>query len=274
MYKMIGIAFLILFTGCGSDDTKSDTSNDSKDNNFTIIRGTVPGTLIEAICDSNKYFSTNSINNTTNRHPFALEIESSLNCKLVMTTNEGTNDNIITNIEFNENNATNNTFKALVKTINLGNIALALDKSSIIDDNNDSIVDTPITLSVIQHIDVLDVDDSGSLEQNSYEEYNTSKNYAYADRVTFNNENFEAKEITLGNEPNYDQNGKWIPLSFSSDASTYEEHDITKNYAYPNRVKYFSVVYQAKHQIDANNINPEAFPYDLNTSFWQRLGDL
>jgi len=270
MYKTM-ISFLtilsLVFTSCSSSDEASNTPyNDSKDNNFTVLRGSVPGTLIEAICDDNKNFATNS-EQIGSQHPFALEIETGLSCRLLMTTNEGTADNIITNISFTENNVTGDSFVALAHNINLGYIPLETVKSNIVDDNNDSIVDTPITLPLIQHVDTLDIDNSGSSSELIYEEYNSSKQYVYLDRVTYNSENFEAKEATQGYIPDYNAIGKWIPLSFSSNASTYAEYDNSKNYSYPNRVLYFNVVYQSKYDTVGNT------PNDLNTSAWLRLGE-
>jgi len=269
MLKLIIPLFTIVFIffGCNaSKKSSSDSSNDSNDNNFTVIRGSLPGTLIEAICDDNKYFSTYSVQIGV-QHPFELEIESGLNCRLVMTTNEGTSDNIITNIEFIENNASGDIFKGLAHNINLGFIPLETIKVNIVDDNNDSIVDSPIILELIQYIDVLDVDDSGSISQEIYVEYNESLAYVYLDRVTYKNENFEAKEATQGYIPDYNATGQWLPLSFSSDASTYEEFDIDKSYSYPNRVLFFNVVYQAKYDTVSNT------PSDLNSSAWTRLGE-
>lgn len=262
------ILFLaILFIGCGGDSKNSDATNDSKDNNFTIIRGTVPGTLIEAICENNKYFATNSVQNGTSQHPFELQIEAGLSCKMQMTTNEGTSQNIITHISFEENNATGETFKAIAHNINIGYIDLPLDKNTIQDVNNDSIVDTSYLLTIVQYVDVLDVDNSGSIAAQNYEQYDINKSYVYLDRVNYNGEAFEAKEATQGDIPDYSANGKWRPLSYVSNLNIYENYDNTKQYHYPNRVQYFNVVYEAKYDTIG-----EA-PTDLNTSHWNRLGE-
>lgn len=265
---LLTFILLLTFTACTNDKT-SDATNDSKDNNFTIIRGTVPGTFIKAICDDNKVFTTYSNQNGTNEHPFTLEIESNLNCELRMTTNESSStDFIITTFNFIENGASGSTFKGLAKNINLGHINLPLDKLNIIDADNDSIVDTPYDLPIVQYVDVLDVDNSGSIEQESYPLYDNNTAYIYLDRVTFNGENFEAKEATQGNEPDYTQTGKWKPLSFSKESDIPDAYNATIQYHYPNRVLYFNVVYQAKFDTINNT------PSDLNTSHWDRLGEI
>ena len=274
MYQLFAVSVLLFtLTGCVNNNTesdkKSDSTNDSKDNNFTIIRGTVPGTLIEAICDDNKYFSTNSIHNDTDQHPFELQIESNLQCRLLMTTNEGTDNNIITNIAIKENNITSDEFQGIAHNINIGHVALALDKSQILDEDNNSIIDDAIVLSVAQYADtVLDVDGNISEVVTNYPLYDDNTTYVYLDRATFNGENFEAKEWNIGRSPDYTQTGAWKPLSFSSDRDSYAAYVDNTQYHYPNRVLYFDVVYEAKYD------TLESVPTDLNSSHWNRLGEL
>lgn len=271
MFKLLSILIILLsISACDikkPSGKESNSTNDSKDNNFTIIRGTVPGTLIEAICEQNKYFSTNSVHNGTNEHPFELRIESQLNCKLQMTTNEGTDESVTTNIAFEENNASGDRFKSLANNINLGNIPLALSRSEIVDENSDGIADLPIVLAITPNVDVLDVDDSGPTAKVAYPLYDINTTYLVNDRVSYNGEDFEAREWNIGHIPDYSATGSWIPLSYASNIEIYEVYDDEKQYHYPNRVRYFDVVYEARY--DTLNVPPS----DLDSSRWKRLGE-
>lgn len=133
---------VLLFLGCGST---SDPTNDAMDNNFTIIRGSVPGTLIEAFCDDGSYYSVNSTDDGSDRHPFELSIPKALNCRMVMSTNE---DNIsikvITPIRIVTPDGNNTVFSGVGDSADLGYVDLALDRSNIIDSRGDGVSDIPL----------------------------------------------------------------------------------------------------------------------------------
>jgi hypothetical protein len=84
----------LLAAACSSDGTEQSPAT------YTL-RGTVPGTLIEAFCDNGSYFSTHSDHSvSTPEHPFDLELPVGVACRLVMTTGEGTANALVTPIGF------------------------------------------------------------------------------------------------------------------------------------------------------------------------------
>lgn len=168
------IILVIVFAGCGST---SNSSNDAMDNNFTILKGTVPGTLIEAYCEDGSYHYVNSLANETGKHPFLLSLPKWLNCHLIMTTNE--NDisaKVITPIRFVSIGANSTVFKGVADTADLGYVALALTRADIIDLNGDGVSDINLEVNttdgalvlVTLAVDPLDDDNDGII--NVYED--------------------------------------------------------------------------------------------------------
>ncbi len=145
------LALLITFniTGCSS----SDETNDSADNNFTLIEGTVPGTLIEAFCLDGSYYRVTSQQNDTQEHPFSLKIPKHLNCYLVMSTNElNSSAKIVTPISIQTKTDQGSLFYGTSNSAQLGFIPLALDRSEINDSTNDGVLDTPLNVNVYSGI--------------------------------------------------------------------------------------------------------------------------
>ncbi len=128
-------ALAVLMVGCGGGS--SSTAATAK------ITGTVPGTLIEAICENGYYQQVTSTQNGTNQHPFELEVPVNTNCRLVMTTNENDPANrIITQIGFS-----NGSTIVLNQDVDLGHIPLELSYENVNDKDGDHVVDTPLTLT-------------------------------------------------------------------------------------------------------------------------------
>jgi hypothetical protein len=148
----------VFFTACGGGGS-GDTIGTS---NSSIISGTVPGTLIEAFCKDGSYYKTNSIDNGTNNHPFELEIPNSLDCKLVMTTNENDADitkRIVSPIEMSDG-VTTSTYFQLEENFNLGYIGLPLSGQGVQPLLDISVVGYKIKINKFSY-DPLDLDNDG-----------------------------------------------------------------------------------------------------------------
>ncbi len=120
--KLLSLSTCALLAACssgGSDEQVKDAATYS-------LKGTVPGTLIEAFCDDGRYFSTHSDQDAhPSRHPFELELPVGLSCRLVMTTGEDTPDALVTPIGFSGLKKSSIAFKG-TDDIDLGHIALTL----------------------------------------------------------------------------------------------------------------------------------------------------
>ena len=159
----------LLLTGCGGSDSNSEADKTISTSSTSIISGTVPGTFIETFCSDGSYSSTNSLNNGSSEHPFSLTIPSSLNCHLVMTTNKGETNQIITPIIIESYGVISSLFNTSVN-FNIGYVPLEMDLADIVDANGDSVIDTPLIISVdlpdgaqtlITTLDALDSDNDG-----------------------------------------------------------------------------------------------------------------
>jgi hypothetical protein len=118
----LSLSLATFIVGCGGGGGGTTTTSPST----YSISGTVPGTVIEAYCEDGSFYTVNSTDNNTNKHPFSLNIPNGLNCKLVMITNETASnpaDYIITPIEI-EADGQSSTYLTIDKDIQLGNIPL------------------------------------------------------------------------------------------------------------------------------------------------------
>jgi len=142
-YLLLATAFITFF-GCGST---SNSTNDAMDNNFTILKGTVPGTLIESFCDDGSYYATKSEQNGSAQHPFEIIIPKNLNCRLVMSTNEDNiSTKVITPIRIVTVEGNNTVFQGVSDLVDVGYIDLALDRNDIVDANGDGVSDVNLEL--------------------------------------------------------------------------------------------------------------------------------
>ena len=118
--KLLTLTISALLTACSSSSTGQGEAT------YTM-RGTVPGTLIEAFCDDGRYFSTHSDMSAPQvRHPFDLELPVGLTCRLVMTTGEGTANEFVTPIGFIAADSSSIAFEGS-DDINIGHVALMLE---------------------------------------------------------------------------------------------------------------------------------------------------
>lgn len=134
--------------GAGSADTGGATPAG------TAVIGTVPGTLIEAFCDNGAYYSTNSTDNGTAKHPFRLELPPDLGYRLVMTTNGGTAEEVVSPIGFLDSDNVLHTRLILTDhtVIDLGYVPLPMSRAEAAnnDANGDGILDAPFILDNYQ----------------------------------------------------------------------------------------------------------------------------
>lgn len=156
MKQLMAIISALILTACGvaeKGSSSSDTAlqqeilNSAKPN---TVSGTVPGTVIEAFGDNGSYIRVESTQPSSGvddgKHPFTIELQPNVGYRLVMTTNEGTVNEVITPISFYSDNSFSKTQTRFKiddgSKVYLGHIDLALDPAEMIDTNNDGIVDS------------------------------------------------------------------------------------------------------------------------------------
>ena len=217
------ILLSLLLVSCA--DKESDASNDAMDNNFTILRGSVPGTLIEAFCEDGSYHKTHSVQNGTAQHPFTLKVPRSTECYLIMTTNENTpNDQVITTLEFNVNGEVGPLFKPLEDSIDLGFIDLALrrDSAVVVDELYEITLDEGVDIIFLED-DPLDSDGDGIIDL--YEDYDAdgiSNYYDYDD----DNDGIYDLEDSDDNGDGVIDTGYFIDYGYSYFYDDYNESEV------------------------------------------------
>ncbi len=147
--KTVAIATTGLFlTACGGGSSSTDVPNDNGVAQTSVVTGTVPGTLIEAFGSDGSFVSVKSTQNGTAQHPFSITLKKSVSYRLVMTTNE---DNlatkVVTPIGFVTTTGTGTLFTPVKDSVDLGYIALKLDRADINDTNNDGVSDDILVLN-------------------------------------------------------------------------------------------------------------------------------
>jgi len=144
-FMLTSLSAALLLAGCGgSGSSGTPTSQVST----ASITGTVPGTLIEALCTDGSYYSTHSTDDGSSQHPFSLTLPAGINCQLVMTTNEGQTNQIITPIRIQSNGVTSGLMNTTV-AFNLGYVPLLMDRAdpAFRDTNGDGVVDEPLVIT-------------------------------------------------------------------------------------------------------------------------------
>ncbi len=161
---LISIAVLaIIQSGCGAGGSSGGTSSTG-----ASVRGTVPGTLIEAYGDNGSYYAVKSTDNGTASHPFTLNTPANMGFHLVMVTGEGTPDEVVTPIGFRDSSGRVHTRLALNKgaQVDLGHVPLHMGRNDAADDDldGDGVVDQPLILDDVgagNPLSQSDVDDDG-----------------------------------------------------------------------------------------------------------------
>ncbi|WP_051640787.1 hypothetical protein [Thiomicrorhabdus sp. Milos-T2] len=146
-FILSSLTMAVMLASCGGGGSDSTTTSTSTSTSASVVTGTVPGTLIEAFCADGTFYSENSTNNGTTKHPFSISLPSNVDCRLVMTTNE--NDpvkRVVTPINL-DNNGTISGLINLSGDIDLGHVPLALNAPNV-DLNHDGVEDTPLKVSI------------------------------------------------------------------------------------------------------------------------------
>jgi len=146
LLSLAALPFLVACGGGGSGSTQSTLASTPT----STLTGTVPGTKIEAFCNDGKYYSTNSHDNGTNRHPFELNVKKDSICTLIMTMNENDDANrTISELAFQD--ATGNTATQIHITgerVDLGHIDLPKNPTAMRDDDNDHVNDDTVPVNL------------------------------------------------------------------------------------------------------------------------------
>ena len=145
------LAFALLQAACGGGGGGGSTPSSitSSPAGASII-GTVPGTMIEAFGDNGSYYAVESNDDGTTRHPFELDVPVGVGFQLVMTTGEGTPDEVVTPIGFRDST---NAIRTRMKLgdgerVDLGHVPLYLSRNEAAADDldNDGVLDKPLVL--------------------------------------------------------------------------------------------------------------------------------
>ncbi len=99
----------------------------------------MPGTIIEAYGDNGSYYVIHSDQNGTARHPFNLDLPAGIGFRLVMITNEGTKEEVITPLGFRDSSSKVRTRFVLGKndSIDLGYVPLPTSRNEAADRDHD-----------------------------------------------------------------------------------------------------------------------------------------
>ncbi len=225
VYPVLLSSSLIL-TACGGGSGTTATSSSGNTTGSSpaaaktyAVKGTVPGTLIEAFCDNGAYFSTRSTQNGTSQHPFQLDLPVGMGCHLVMTTNEDDPANrIVTPVGFVDANGQVSTriTANTESTIDLGHVDLFLDRNDTggFDADGDGVIDQPMDLGSHPELSVfdagkttLDPDGDGIIEPYDDEDgdgiINREDNdYSHKDRDRDRDGLLDSIDVNADNDPN------------------------------------------------------------------------
>jgi len=178
LYSLVSTSLLL--TACGGGGSTSLTTPSTPQVASTyLLKGTVPGTLIEAYCDDGSVHSVNSTKNGTNKHPFKLKLPKNLPCRVVMITNETDPANkVVTPIKFiDQQGKASIIVKSTGGDIDVGHVDLKMKRTDMdADTNNDGVEDLPKEIIIndtdaqiiVKANDPLDKDNDGIV--NIYED--------------------------------------------------------------------------------------------------------
>ncbi|WP_321275851.1 hypothetical protein [Thiomicrorhabdus indica] len=138
------IPVVVLMAGCGGGggDSTVDSAPTTTTTQTVAVTGTVPGTIIQAYCSNGSNPSVSSVLNGTDQHPFTLNVPVGIDCRIAMITNEGTVNQVITNLTFNGNPVIN-----LQQPLDLAYIPLPMSPDEAVDLNNDGFADMDISVA-------------------------------------------------------------------------------------------------------------------------------
>lgn len=146
-FILSSLSLAVLLASCGGGGNSVAATTQSTASVTSVVTGTVPGTLIEAFCEDGSYYSVNSTNNGTSKHPFSISIPSNVDCRFVMTTNENdSNNRVVTALSFDVN-GTQSGLVTLSGDVDIGYVPLALNTPTL-DTNHDGVEDLPLFVSL------------------------------------------------------------------------------------------------------------------------------
>ena len=148
---VISAMLVISLAACGSGAKESEKAPNVIDGSSFVLRGTVPGTLIEAFCEGGLYRSAHSTRNGTDKHPFAIALPADVACRVMMTVNE--NDpqrSVVVPIEFvDANSVSGYSVSGKAGEVDLGDVSLPTERGSMLTDSNaDGVEDRPMRVSI------------------------------------------------------------------------------------------------------------------------------
>ncbi len=150
-HYLVGLASCALvLTACGGGGGGGDVTPSTSLPASASLVGTVPGTRIEAFGDNGSYYAVSSTNDGTGEHPFSLELPPGMGFRIVMITNEGTDEQLVTPIAFRD--ATGKVHNRLAvgagERIDLGYVPLRMSRNEAAaeDLDDDGVLDEPMVL--------------------------------------------------------------------------------------------------------------------------------
>jgi hypothetical protein len=157
------VVFALIQAGCGGGGGSTALSAPT-----ASITGTVPGTVIEAFADNGDYYAVESRHDGSALHPYDLQIEPGVGVRLVMITNHGTADEVVTPIAFRDSSGMIRT-RLLLKEgerVDLGHVPLPISRNAAAADDldGDGVLDEPMVLDDVGAQNPLlqsDADDDG-----------------------------------------------------------------------------------------------------------------
>ena len=178
-------ALALLQAACGGGGSGSSTSV-SPSASSASIGGTVPGTLVEAFGDNGSYYAVDSIDDGSARHPFQLEVPAGVGFHLVMTTNDGTPEEVITPIGFRDSSGRVRT-RLMVNDgakIDLGHVPLPMGRNAAAADDrdNDGVLDSPMILDDVGGLNPLSQADADRDGMDDWEDPDHG-DYHYAEQT-------------------------------------------------------------------------------------------
>jgi hypothetical protein len=149
------LSSITLLSACGGGGSDGSSSVSAS---TATIEGTVPGTRIEAFGDNGAYYVVHSTDDGTPQHPFAIEVPAGLGIRLVMTINEGTDNEVVSPIGWRDDSTQIHTRIMLGAgdRVDVGHIALAMSCAEAAGDvdgdgdnddvDHDCVLDSPFIL--------------------------------------------------------------------------------------------------------------------------------
>ena len=143
--RLISVAVLaIMQSACGGGGSGSSSFTGAS------VSGTVPGTMIEAFGDNGSYYTVSSTDDGSAAHPFTLNVPAGVGFHLVMTTGEGTSDEVVTPIGFRDSSGRVRTRLVLDngEQVDIGHIPLHMGRNEAAGDDrdDDGVLDSPLVL--------------------------------------------------------------------------------------------------------------------------------